>query len=81
VTGERTGFVQVGPEKYFFPHKYKEQAEHYYNFKARPDDIWISTLPRSGTTWTQEMIWLIANNLDFEQAEQRLLTERFPFFE
>ncbi|XP_034479255.1 sulfotransferase 1C4-like [Drosophila innubila] len=79
--GERTGFVQVGPEGYFFPHKYKAQAEHYYNFKARPDDIWISTVPRSGTTWTQEMIWLLANGLDFAQAEQRPLTDRFPFFE
>ncbi|KAL7736756.1 hypothetical protein ACLKA6_015607 [Drosophila palustris] len=79
--GERTGFVQVGPEGYFFPQKYKEQAEQYYNFQARPDDIWISTVPRSGTTWTQEMIWLLANNLDFEQAQQRPLTERFPFFE
>ncbi|KAL7736752.1 hypothetical protein ACLKA6_015604 [Drosophila palustris] len=79
--GERTGFVQVGPEGYFFPQKYKEQAEQYYNFQARPDDIWISTVPRSGTTWTQEMIWLLANGLDYEQAQQRPLTERFPFFE
>ncbi|KAL7736751.1 hypothetical protein ACLKA6_015603 [Drosophila palustris] len=79
--GERTGFVQVGPEGYFFPQKYKEQAEQYYNFQARPDDIWISTVPRSGTTWTQEMIWLLANGLDYEQAQQRTLTERFPFFE
>jgi len=53
----------------------------YYNFKARPDDVWILSVPRSGTTWTQEMIWLLANNMNFEQAEQRLLIERFPFFE
>ncbi|XP_034479258.1 sulfotransferase 1C4-like [Drosophila innubila] len=79
--GESTGFVQVGPEGYFFPHKYKAQAKHYYNFKARPDDIWISTVPRSGTTWTQEMIWLLANGLDYDQAQQRPLTDRFPFFE
>ncbi|XP_062130088.1 sulfotransferase 1C4 [Drosophila sulfurigaster albostrigata] len=79
--GERTGFVQVGPEGYFFPHKFKEEAEQYYNFEARPDDIWITTVPRSGTTWTQELIWLVANGLDFEQAQERPLTERFPFFE
>ncbi|XP_030554661.1 sulfotransferase 1C4 [Drosophila novamexicana] len=80
-TGERTGFVQVGPEGYFFPHKYKVQAELYYNFEARPDDVWITTVPRSGTTWTQELIWLLANGLDFEKAQQRPLTERFPFLE
>ncbi|XP_023160027.1 sulfotransferase 1C4 [Drosophila hydei] len=80
-TGERTGFVQVGPEGYFFPHKFKAHAAQYYNFEARPDDIWIATVPRSGTTWTQELIWLLANGLDFEQAQQRPLTERFPFLE
>ncbi|XP_037932007.1 luciferin sulfotransferase-like [Teleopsis dalmanni] len=79
--GEKTGFVQVGPEKYFFPNKYKNEAKEYYNFEARSDDVWIATFPRSGTTWTQEMIWLIANNLDFDAAKSQLLTERFPFFE
>ncbi|ALC40527.1 St4, partial [Drosophila busckii] len=79
--GERAGFVQVGPERYFFPHKYKAEAERYYNFEARSDDIWIVTVPRSGTTWTQELVWLLANDLNFEQANQRLLSERFPFLE
>ncbi|XP_013100399.2 sulfotransferase 1C4 [Stomoxys calcitrans] len=79
--GEKTGFVQVGPEKYFFPYKYKSEAENYYNFKARHDDVWIVTFPRSGTTWTQELVWLIANNLDFETAKRIPLTQRFPFFE
>ncbi|EDW73746.1 uncharacterized protein Dwil_GK19529 [Drosophila willistoni] len=79
--GERTGFVQVGPEGFFFPHKYKLEAENYYNFEARADDIWITTVPRSGTTWSQELIWLVANNLDFEKAQSRPLTERFPFLE
>ncbi|SPP75763.1 sulfotransferase 1C4 [Drosophila guanche] len=79
--GERTGFVQVGGEGYFFPVKFKDEADKYYNFEARPNDVWIVTVPRSGTTWTQELIWLLANGLDFEQAQRRPLTERFPFFE
>ena len=33
-----------------------------------------------GTTWTQEMVWLIANGCDFEGA-QKLLRERVPFLE
>ncbi|KAH8401610.1 hypothetical protein KR009_006778 [Drosophila setifemur] len=79
--GERTGFVQVGSEGYFFPHQFRDEAEKYYNFEARPDDIWIATVPRSGTTWTQELIWLLVNQLDFVEARRRPLTERFPFFE
>lgn len=80
--GERTGFVQVGgEEKWFFPSKYMKQAEHYYNFASRPDDIWVATFPRSGTTWTQELVWMIANDLDYEGSQSRPLTERFPFFE
>lgn len=73
--------MQVGPEKYFFPFKYKQEAESYYNFEARPDDIWVVTFPRSGTTWTQELVWLVANNLDFDTAREIPLTQRFPFFE
>ncbi|XP_036344804.1 luciferin sulfotransferase-like [Rhagoletis pomonella] len=79
--GERTGFVQVGPEKYFFPHKYKVEAENFYNFQARPSDIWVASFPRSGTTLTQELVWLLENNFDFKTANRLSLRDRFPFFE
>lgn len=80
-TGERTGFVQVGPKKYFFPYKYLHDAESIYNFPVRQDDVFIVTFPRSGTTWTQEMVWLLCNQLDFEGAARVPLLQRVPFFE
>ncbi|KAG6800257.1 estrogen sulfotransferase [Apis mellifera caucasica] len=79
--GERTGWVLVGPKKWFFPHKYTIEGKGFYNFKARPDDIWVLSYPRSGTTWTQELVWLLSNNLDFKRAKTELLAERFPFLE
>ncbi|VEN43799.1 unnamed protein product [Callosobruchus maculatus] len=80
-TGERTGFVQVGPKKWFFPSGYEKDAHEYFNFKTRPDDTYIITFPRSGTTWTQEMVWLIVNDLNYDAAARVPLTERFPFLE
>ncbi|XP_012216892.1 sulfotransferase 1A1-like [Linepithema humile] len=79
--GERTGWVLVGPEKYFLASNYIQQGAGFYNFKARPDDIWVASYPRSGTTWTLELVWLLSNNLDFETAGKRFLAERFPFLE
>lgn len=46
--GERTGWVQVGPKKYLFPHRYTEQGEGFIRFKARPTDVWVLSYPRSG---------------------------------
>jgi len=34
----------------------------------------------TGTTWTQEMSWLIGNDLDYEGAKV-ILPTRFPYFE
>ena len=34
-----------------------------------------------GTTWTQEMVWCIVNNLDFKSAKATSLENRVPFFE
>lgn len=79
--GERTGWVLVGPKKYFFPYKYTEEGEGFYNFKARSSDIWVITYPRSGTTLTQELVWLLSNNLDYDTAKTKYLSERFPFLE
>lgn len=69
--GQTGGLVQVGADKWVISAPYADWADKIYNFEARPDDVFISSLMRSGTTWTQEMIWLICNNLDYETASKR----------
>nr|XP_023026985.1 sulfotransferase 1C4-like [Leptinotarsa decemlineata] len=79
--GEKTGFVQVGPKKWFFPSGYQREAHNYFNFAARSDDIFVSTFPRSGTTWMTELVWLLANDLNYQKAAEISLWQRFPFLE
>ncbi|KAK9503915.1 hypothetical protein O3M35_010375 [Rhynocoris fuscipes] len=80
-TGQKAGFVEVGPKKYLLPLKYMDEAEGYYNFEPREDDLWIMTYPRSGTTWSQELLWLVNNDLDYETSSKVSLYDRFPFYE
>jgi hypothetical protein len=51
------------------------------DFKVYSDDVFLCGFMRSGTTLMQEMIWLIANDFDFERARSVVRFERFPFFE
>lgn len=80
-TIQQKELVQVGDEKFLLPQKFEKVASQLYNFEVRPSDVFICTLPRSGTTWTQDMIWLICNDLDYKTATKVLLDNRFPFLE
>ncbi|KAK9884598.1 hypothetical protein WA026_007438 [Henosepilachna vigintioctopunctata] len=79
--GERTGFIQVGKKKWFFPNAFRHHISRFHDFEVRPNDVWIVTFPRSGTTVTQELIWLLLNDLDYKTASQITLFERYPFME
>ncbi|XP_055917405.1 amine sulfotransferase isoform X2 [Eupeodes corollae] len=52
-----------------------------HNFEVRESDVWILTSTKCGTTWAQEMTWLILNDFDFEKAKEVDLTLRSPFLE
>lgn len=81
LAGHTKPFIKMGPKGYVMPGAHKKHIEPIYNMEVRPDDVWIVTYPRSGTTWTQELIWLIENNLDFKSAKSKPLFERFPMLE
>ncbi|EDS42513.1 sulfotransferase 1A1 [Culex quinquefasciatus] len=67
------------PEPCCLNKRFTGYAELFKNLEVRPDDVWLVTYPKSGTTWCQEMIWLVCNDLDYEQASEISLAKRFPF--
>ena len=66
----------VMPRKFVY-----QDLERIKNMEIFEDDIWVVTYPKCGTTWTQEMIWMIGNNLDYGKSLSIKLNDRFPFLE
>ena len=75
------GFIRFQPSGFIYPTPMKNYVDTIKNFEVRPDDIWISTFPKCGTTWTQEMVWCLMNELDFEKSRSEDLDDRMVFFE
>ncbi|CAM1318467.1 SULT1B1 (predicted) [Pycnogonum litorale] len=53
----------------------------FHDFNARPDDLYIVSFPKCGASWLQEIVWLIANKVDFEAAKKTKADDRIPFVE
>ncbi|XP_026330827.1 estrogen sulfotransferase-like [Hyposmocoma kahamanoa] len=69
--------IHVGPSRYVLRVEYAHHAGNIYNMPLRSDDFVVLSFPRSGTTWTQEMVWLIANDLNFDKAKEVPLWKRY----
>jgi len=74
------GYVRLGSIKGVYARSYVRFYERIRDFQVHPDDIWVASFPKCGTTWTQEMVWCILNDLDFEGGKVGL-QKRFPYFE
>ena len=66
---------------FVMPRKFAEKIEkRIYNFELRDDDIWIVTHPKCGTTWTQELVWMLINDVDIEKGKVPI-AKRSPWIE
>ena len=54
------------------PQKYRDISEKVKNLKIRDDDVFLCSFPRTGSTWMQEILWLLGNDLDFEKAQSTI---------
>ncbi|GBP28009.1 Sulfotransferase family cytosolic 1B member 1 [Eumeta japonica] len=79
--GQPGGYAYFGDKRFVLPKIYKDHVEGIRNMPLRKDDVWVATFPRSGTTWTQELTWLLCNDLDYKRAAAETLTKRFVFIE
>uniref|UniRef100_A0A182PB44 Sulfotransferase domain-containing protein n=1 Tax=Anopheles epiroticus TaxID=199890 RepID=A0A182PB44_9DIPT len=69
------------PKAHCYTTGFKQYEKDLLEAEVYPDDVWVISYPKSGTTWAQEMVWLICNNLNFEAARAESLRTRFPFLE
>jgi len=75
-----TASVYFKPGGTCLPRFYADVYDSIRNFEVRSDDVYVLSVPKSGTTWTQEMVWILGSNFDYEGAKT-LLNIRFPNLE
>lgn len=62
----------------FLPKKYIKMADGIQNYRTRSDDVWVTSYPKAGTTWTMNIVWQLMNNLNFSA---KFLTDADFFLE
>ncbi|CAG5134654.1 unnamed protein product [Candidula unifasciata] len=65
----------------FFGYSPPEVLDAVKFFDVRYDDVFIATYPKAGTTWMQEITWLLMNDGNFETAMKTPVYMRSPFLE
>ncbi|XP_054263240.1 sulfotransferase 1E1 [Macrosteles quadrilineatus] len=79
--GVKDALIEVHPGRVLLPPKFQDIGQRIRDFHVKPDDVWMVAYPRTGSTWTLEMVWCLMNNLDFEAAKSTLINFRSPIIE
>ncbi|KAG8230726.1 hypothetical protein J437_LFUL010827 [Ladona fulva] len=66
---KKGALIEVHPGCVCIPQGYKHFGERILDLQIRPDDVFVVSFPRTGSTWTQELVWLLGHDLDYEGAK------------
>ncbi|XP_064486162.1 sulfotransferase 1C2-like [Ornithodoros turicata] len=61
-------------------HFHEQSVREAFNYKPCPDDVFITTYPKCGTTWTQHIVYHIFSNGVPPESEDELIAKT-PFLE
>ena len=73
--------LRTKPGNVLLPGAYEKFKDRFKSWNVRPDDIYVCSFPKNGTTWAQELVWLVQNDVDLEKAKSVPLDHRVPFLE
>lgn len=59
------------------PRRYADWSERLIHFNVRKDDIWIGGSMKTGTTLMHNIVWQLANGMDFNAAAKKSSDEHF----
>ncbi|XP_066927038.1 sulfotransferase 1B1-like [Clytia hemisphaerica] len=71
----------IKPFNVVFSKNYPRHHQFIQDFEVFKDDVFVSTFPKSGTRWLQELIWCMRHKNGIEKAKSKDLDERVPHFE
>lgn len=76
-----SSLARTDPRTITLTQRFSKVQSRIRNMKVLPDDVWVITPPKCGTTWTQEITWLVMNKADTATAKAEPLFKRTPFLD
>ncbi|XP_078051833.1 sulfotransferase 2, partial [Augochlora pura] len=80
IFGVKSSFLRVEPGHTVLPPHFVFYGSRIRDMEIYEDDVWMTSFPRTGSHWAQEMVWCIANDFDYEKA-QTMIILRNPLLE
>ena len=77
----KNGFIRIHPFNQVLPKDVENYLKRINDFDVKESDVWVCSFPKCGTTWVQEMVWCLQNNVNIEKSNATTLDMRVPYFE